>query len=169
MSKHDTLRKDFYLCSKKILYLYVANAFVIKKYIDYQQNMETNNTNLATQEFQQVHGIISLHRSRALQTVNNENLLTAWEVGAFVSARLKNSAWGNKTVTQLSEYLRTQDPTLRGYSRRNIYNMVAFYEAYSSAQFIEYQDRLKLNKFVQSETAQIQETVIMQSEIRRVL
>ena len=73
-----------------------------------------NKTNsVETTEFQQVQGIISLHRSRALQTVNNENLLTAWEIGAFVSARLKNSAWGSKTVMQLSEYLRTQDPTLR--------------------------------------------------------
>jgi hypothetical protein len=45
-----------------------------------------NSTNsIVTQEFQQVHGIISLHRLRALQTVNNENLLTAWEVGAYVS------------------------------------------------------------------------------------
>jgi hypothetical protein len=78
--------------------------------------------NIAIQEFQQVHGIISLHRTRALQTVNNENLLTAWEIGAYVSARLKNAAWGSKTVMQLSEYLRAQDPTLRGYSRRNIYN-----------------------------------------------
>jgi hypothetical protein len=120
-----------------------------------QKNMEANNVTLATQEFQQVHGIISLHRSRALQTVNNENLLTAWEVGGFVSARLKNSAWGSKTVTQLSEYLRTQDPTLRGFSRRNIYNMVSFYETYSSAQFIEYQDRLKLNEIVQAKSAQI--------------
>jgi hypothetical protein len=103
--------------------------------------MESKSTNLAIQEFQQVHGIISLHRNRALHTVNNENLLLAWEVGSYVSARLKNSAWGSKTVMQLSEYLRTQDPTLKGYSRRNIYNMVSFYEAYSNAQFIEYHDR----------------------------
>ncbi|MDR1023896.1 MAG: PDDEXK nuclease domain-containing protein [Prevotellaceae bacterium] len=129
--------------------------------------METNNTNLATQEFQQVHGIISLHRSRALQTVNNENLLTAWEVGAFVSARLKNSAWGSKTVTQLSEYLRTQDPTLRGYSRPSIYKIVLLYETYSSVQFIEYQEKLKLNKFVQPETAQIENAEIVSSVTRQ--
>jgi len=115
--------------------------------------------NHTTKEFQQVQGIISLHRSQALQTVNSENLLTAWEVGAFVSVRLKNSAWGSKTVMQLSEYLRTQDPSLRGYSRRNIYNMVAFYETYSSIQFVEYQDRLRLNAIVQSGTAQIVQTV----------
>ncbi|GHV49082.1 hypothetical protein FACS1894181_06910 [Bacteroidia bacterium] len=50
-----------------------------------------NINNIAAQEFQKVHGIIALHRSRALQTVNIENLLTAWEVGAYVSERLKNS------------------------------------------------------------------------------
>ena len=87
---------------------------------------------IATQEFRQVQGIIALRRSQALQAVNNENLLTAWEAGAFVSARLKNSVWGSKTVKQLSEYLRTRDPSLRGYSSRSIYKMVAFYEAYSS-------------------------------------
>ena len=108
----------------------------------------SNIDSIETTEFQQVQGIISLHRSQALQTVNNENLLTAWEVGAFVSARLKNSVWGSKTVKQLSEYLRAQDPTLRGYSSRNIYNMVAFYEAYSSFQFVEFQEKLKLNEFV---------------------
>ena len=110
--------------------------------------MSTTNS-LATTEFQQVQGIISLHRSKALQTVNNENLLAAWEVGAFVSDRLKNSAWGSKTVMQLSEYLRAQDPTLRGYSRRNIYNMVLLYDTYSSFQFVEFQEKLKLNEFVQ--------------------
>jgi predicted nuclease of restriction endonuclease-like (RecB) superfamily len=120
-----------------------------------------NNTNsIATQEFQQVHGIISLHRSRALQTVNNENLLTAWEVGAYVSARLKNSAWGNKTVIQLSEYLRVQDPTLRGYGRSNIYNMVLLYDTYSSPEFLQYADKLKLNRFVQPEAAQEEEEIV---------
>ncbi|GHT32766.1 hypothetical protein AGMMS49574_17050 [Bacteroidia bacterium] len=122
-----------------------------------------NINNIAAQEFQQVHGIISLHRSRALQTVNNENLLTAWEVGAYVSERLKDSAWGSKTVMQLSEYLRSQDPTLRGYSRRSIYKMVAFYETYSSVQFVEYQHKLKLNEFVPPETAQIEDVKIVQS------
>jgi len=121
-------------------------------------------SNIKTTEFQQVQGIISLHRSKALQTVNNENLLTAWEVGAFVSDRLKNTAWGSKTVKQLSEYLRTQDPTLRGYSRSNIYNMVLLYDTYSSLQFVEYQKKIKLNEFVQFETGQIVPSVTAQLE-----
>ena len=118
---------------------------------------------IPTKEFQQVHGLISMRRSKALQSVNNENLLSAWEVGAFVSERLNNSAWGSKTVMQLSEYLRIQDPTLRGYSRRNIYNMVAFYETYSSVKFSEFLEKYKLNTFVQFQTAQIELTAIVQT------
>jgi len=125
-------------------------------------------TNISTTEFQQVQGIITLRRSRALQAVNNESLLTAWEVGAFVSARLKNSVWGSKTIMQLSEYLRAQDPTLRGYSRPSIYKMVLFYDTYSSPQFAEYQDRLKLNEFVQPAAAQIEEAEIVQPETAQI-
>jgi len=129
-----------------------------------------NNINTSSEkEFQQVHKIISLHRSQALQTVNNENLRAAWEIGAFVSVRLKNSGWGSKTVMQLSEYLRTQDPTLRGYSRRNIYNMVAFYETYSSIQFIKYQDKLKLSEIVQPKTAQIDSIEIVQPSVGQIV
>ncbi|MDR0619098.1 MAG: PDDEXK nuclease domain-containing protein [Bacteroidales bacterium] len=117
---------------------------------------------VATQEFQQVHGIISVHRIRALQTVNNENLLSAWEVGAYVSMRLKNSTWGSKTVMQLSEYLQAQDPTLRGYSRRTIYKMVSFYETYSSPEFIHLSERLKLERFYtpKAEIVQLQTGLI---------
>ena len=110
---------------------------------------------IPTKDFQQVQGIITVRRSQALQTVNNENLLAAWEVGAFVSEKLKNSAWGTKTVTQLSEYLRTQDPSLRGYSRSNIYNMVLLYDTYSSLQFVEFQEKLKLDAFVQTVSGQL--------------
>lgn len=105
--------------------------------------------------FEQVHSIINLHRSRALQVVNNESLFICWTVGQYVSEKLKTSDYGSKVVTQLSEYLRTKDPSLRGYSRRNIYNMVAFFESYSSAQFLQLLSSSQRNiEFVQIETAQ---------------
>jgi predicted nuclease of restriction endonuclease-like (RecB) superfamily len=133
--------------------------------VNKKKKMKPNNTGkeVATQEFQQVHGIISLHRSRALRTVNNENLQTAWEIGAFVSERLKNSAWGSKTVMQLSEYLRAQDPTLRGFSRRSIYKMVSLYDTYSSVQAIEYQKKMRLNTIAPLETAPIANAEIVQT------
>ena len=126
----------------------------------------SNINNPPSVEFQQVQEIISLHRSKALQAVNNENLLTAWEIGAFVSARLKNSVWGSKTVKQLSEFLRAQDPTLRGYSRTSIYNMVLLYDIYSSFQFTEYQNKLKLNQIVQPMVGQFENIEIERSIIQ---
>ena len=78
------------------------------------------------QQFEEIRGIITMHRERALREVNEESLQMSWTVGKIVSDKLKSNEWGSKVVTQLSEYLRAKDPTLRGYSRRNIYNMVMF-------------------------------------------
>lgn len=104
--------------------------------------------------FEKVHSIIHLHRSRALQTVNNESLLICWNVGQYVSEKLNKSEWGSKVVTQLTEYLRIKDPSLKGYSRRNIYNMVNFFDTYSSPEFINVLKSFNKIEFVQNETAQ---------------
>jgi hypothetical protein len=117
--------------------------------------LDNTNSPIET-HFEQVHSIIHLHRSRALQVVNNESLFICWNVGQYVSEKLKTSDWGNKVVTQLSEYLRTKDPSLKGYSRSSIYNMVSFFETYSSPQFMQLLSSIKTdNKFVQFETAQL--------------
>jgi predicted nuclease of restriction endonuclease-like (RecB) superfamily len=70
--------------------------------------------------------------------------MTAWHVGAYVSNKIKNAQWGSKVVQQLAEYIHTQDPTLKGWSRRTIYKMVQFYDVYSSEQFIARATTLKL-------------------------
>ena len=92
--------------------------------------------------FEEIRSIIVTHRSAASRGVNTESILMNWEIGSYISARLKSNEWGSKVVTELSEYLRVQDPTLKGYSRRNLYNMVAFYEAYSTSDFIEIEQKL---------------------------
>lgn len=106
-------------------------------------------------EFEHIHDLITLHRARASMAVNHENLFVAWEVGAFVSSRLKTAVWGSKTVTQLSEYLRAQDPALRGYGRSNIYNMVALHDSYSSPEFLAYQKKFKFAEAGHPATAAI--------------
>lgn len=114
------------------------------------------------QQFEEIRGIITMHRERALREVNEESLLMSWTVGRIVSDKLKSNEWGSKVVTQLSEYLRTKDPTLKGYSRRNFYNMVMFYDEYSSEVFRDYLQSLPLSEFVQSGTAQMNKNTIVQ-------
>ena len=107
------------------------------------------------QDFAQIKNIIEFHRSRASKTVNEESLMMSWRIGQYISEKLRSNEWGAKVVMQLSEYLRSQNPDLKGYSRRNIYNMVAFYEAYSSSEFISVQQRYGFDEIVQFQTAQL--------------
>ncbi len=102
--------------------------------------------------------MINHHRSRASQAVNEQQLLTAWNVGAYVSTKLKTEQWGSKVVTQFAEYLKTNAPDIKGFSRRNIYNMVMFFEEYSSPIFISKATSLVPDYFVQTATAQLLST-----------
>lgn len=113
-------------------------------------------TSSQEQQFAEVVDIIVQHRSKALRAVNEELLLTAWHVGRYVSAKLKSEEWGSKVVTMLSEYIRSRRPDIKGYSRRSIYNMVMFYDEYSSETFSATVEKYLNSEFVQPRTAQIE-------------
>ena len=97
-------------------------------------------------DFAAILQIIEQNRSQAIQAVNHASLLTAWEVGAFVSNKIKNADWGAKVVQQLAEYIHTQNPTLKGWSKITIYRMVQFYDTYSSKGFLNLLQQFKLDK-----------------------
>lgn len=111
-----------------------------------------------TRQFDEIVDIILSHRSLASRAVNNELLMTAWQVGGYVSKKLKSEEWGSKVVTQLSEYIRTKRPDLKGYSRSSIYNMVMFYDEYSSEKFINTVRHFLNYEFVQPRTGQLMES-----------
>ncbi len=114
--------------------------------------MAENNTNIQIRiDFNQIFGIINYHRQRVSKTIDDESLRMIWEVGAYVSNKLKTSEWGSNVVRQLSEYIRTQDPTIKGWSYRTIYKMVQFYETYSSESFKELMQSTKLAQFTKME------------------
>ena len=113
------------------------------------------NTNIE-QQFTEVVNLIVQHRSKASMAVNKEMLLTAWHVGAYVSKKLKSEEWGSKVISQLSEYIRSQHPEIKGYSRRNIYNMVMFYDEYSTETFTTIVNKYLDAEFVQPMAAQIE-------------
>ena len=108
------------------------------------------------QQFGEVVEIILQHKSRASKAVNEELLLTAWHVGGYVSAKLKSEEWGSKVVSLLSEYIHSKRPDIKGYSRRSIYNMVMFYEEYSSKTFALTVEKYLNSQFVQPTSAQIE-------------
>ena len=104
------------------------------------------------QDFQQVHDIVVFHRAEVARKVNAEMLQMAWEIGQYISARIKSAEWGAKVVDELSEYLQLQEPDSRGFGRRNLYNMVEFYEKYSTPEFQEIIKSLSQSVFIQKKT-----------------
>lgn len=105
-------------------------------------------------QFEYVNFLIERHRISAFSVINTEILLANWEVGQYVSIQLKTSRWGAKVVSELADYLKRQNPKRRGFGKRNIYNMVKFYEIYSEMDFTELAESLNLKEIVQLPTAQ---------------
>lgn len=109
--------------------------------------MAENNVNIEIRnDFNQIFGIISYHRQRVSKTIDDESLRMIWEVGGYISHKLKNAEWGAGIVRQLSEFIRTQDPTIKGWSYRTIYKMVQFYDTYSNATFTKLIETTKLSQ-----------------------
>lgn len=104
-------------------------------------------------DFSSVFDLISRRRSRAFLAVNVEALMTYWEIGAFLSPRIHAGSWNAAIVGQLADYLKRQDPTLRGFGRSNLYNMALVYDAFSTDDFVNlvarYSSSLRLGGFFQ--------------------
>lgn len=106
-------------------------------------------------EFALIDSIITAHHTSAIAKVNAEALQMYWEIGQFISERLRTEKWGAKVIEELSDYIKRHNPKRRGYSKRNLYNMVKFYEVYGDSGFGGLIQQLQLSEFVQSQTAQI--------------
>lgn len=69
--------------------------------------MAENNVNIEIRnDFNQIFGIISYHRQRVSKTIDDESLRMIWEVGGYISHKLKNAEWGAGIVRQLSEFIK---------------------------------------------------------------
>ena len=141
----------------------------MKKYLSLQDKTMVKMTKAVSsdlieleKQFAYVDAIINRHRTTAIATVNVESLLTAWEVGRYISVQLKTARWGSKVVSDLADYLKRQNPKRRGFGKRNLYNMVKFYDIYSAVEFTELVQRLRIGEIVQLPIAQIESDEIVQ-------
>ncbi len=80
--------------------------------------------------FVEVVEMIQSAKQTVMQTVNAQLVELYWQVGAYISRKLEQSAWGDAVVQQLADYLAQTQPGLRGFTRRNLFRMLKFYEVY---------------------------------------
>jgi predicted nuclease of restriction endonuclease-like (RecB) superfamily len=64
---------------------------------------------------------------KARRRVNTELIALYWSIGSTVLAR---TSWGNAVVGRLAEDLRAEFPTMKGFSRSNLFYMRSFAQAW---------------------------------------
>jgi predicted nuclease of restriction endonuclease-like (RecB) superfamily len=75
--------------------------------------------------------LIAASREKAMQAVNTALIELYWEMGALISRKIKAAEWGDGVVDRLAAFIARTEPGLRGFTRRNLFRMKQFYEAYA--------------------------------------
>jgi predicted nuclease of restriction endonuclease-like (RecB) superfamily len=88
------------------------------------------------QGFADIVVLIERARQRALQAVNTTLIDLYWQVGGIISGKIAAAEWGDGVVTQLAAHIAQSQPGLRGFTRRNLFRMRQFFEAYSDQAFV---------------------------------
>ena len=80
--------------------------------------------------FTEIIKLIEQSRSNAIRAVNRELINLYWLIGANVSNKIDSSEWGDSVVKEMANYIKTNEPNLKGFSDKNIWRMKQFYEVY---------------------------------------
>ncbi|MBS0522455.1 MAG: DUF1016 family protein [Proteobacteria bacterium] len=86
--------------------------------------------------FGEIAELIASAKVRAVQTVNATLIDLYWQVGAIISRKIEAAEWGEGVVAQLAVYLARSQPGLRGFTRRNLFRMRQFYEAWRDHELV---------------------------------
>ena len=86
--------------------------------------------------FADIAQLITAARQRAVQAVNTTLIELYWQIGQRISQKIAQAEWGDGVVEQLARYLAQTQPGLRGFTRRNLFRMKQFYEAYPSTELV---------------------------------
>ena len=98
----------------------------------------SKNTVVKTEQpdFSEVVHLIAAARQHAYQAVNTTLIDLYWQVGAYISNKIKAAEWGDGVVDALAKHLAVTQPNLQGFTRRNLFRMRQFYETYQDDQIV---------------------------------
>lgn len=71
---------------------------------------------------------------RAILNANKEMLILYWNIGKLIN---EHSEWGNKFLKNLSSEINNEFPSSKGFSVRNLQNMVKFYREYPEIEIVQ--------------------------------
>lgn len=74
---------------------------------------------------------------KANLAVNREMIVLYWEIGCLIIERQKKEGWGAGVIPQLARDLKNELPEVKGFSERNIGNMIRFAREYGPPQILQ--------------------------------
>ncbi len=81
-------------------------------------------------EFSEILSKIQSSRESVYQQANTILIELYWNIGEYISEKVKNANWGKGVVEELSEFIREREPNVDGFTTRNIWRMKQFFETY---------------------------------------
>ena len=75
--------------------------------------------------------LIEKAKEKALSSVNRELITLYWEVGKYISNKIKGAEWGEGIIDNLAEYISIKNPEIKGFTRRGLFRMRQFYDTYA--------------------------------------
>ena len=82
-------------------------------------------------EFDEIVAIIEEARQKAFRAVNRELIEMYWQIGQYISEKVKSNAWGKSIVTEFASFVQSKYVGIKGFSAQNIWRMKQFYETYA--------------------------------------
>lgn len=76
----------------------------------------------------QIKTAIMQSQSKALASINQEQLALYYGIGRYISYNTRKGAWGKDAIATISKQLSIEMPGLKGFSPSNLKNMRLFYE-----------------------------------------
>ena len=74
---------------------------------------------------------------RAMLAVNAELIRLYWDIGRVIDERQQQEGWGAGVIPRLARDLHNDLPEEKGFSERNINQMLAFYREYAQLSFVQ--------------------------------
>ncbi|WP_434581469.1 PDDEXK nuclease domain-containing protein [Sulfurimonas sp. NW15] len=85
---------------------------------------------IVKEDFNEVLNRIQLSKQKAYKQVNTVLIDLYWNIGSFISKKTSQENWGKSIVKELANYIKLHDPTIKGFSDKNLWRMKQFYETY---------------------------------------
>ena len=86
---------------------------------------------IINKDFQTVLSQIQNAKQKAFSSVNTILIELYWEIGKYISTKTTQENWGKSVVKELATFLKEKDPTIKGFSDKNLWRMKQFFESYN--------------------------------------